>query len=82
MWNIEVGTWTYHVIALIIFFVSFRPNVCKTREEDVENEDDQNRAETTEVEVKADPNEQLIQAFQLNLETCVEKANKYQCKKM
>jgi len=58
------------------------PNVCKVREEDLENPDDQVNEGTSEVEMKADSNEQLIQAFQLNLETCVEKANKYECKKI
>lgn len=71
---------THNIIPLFLYIC--RPNVCKVREEDVEEQDDQNKEASTDVEVKVDPNEQLFQAFQLNLETCVEKANKYQCKKM
>lgn len=56
-----------------------RPNVCKTREEDVE--DEETAGESKEVEV-IEKDDSLIQAFHLNLETCAEKSNKYQCTKM
>lgn len=57
-----------------------RPNVCKTREEDVEEEDSE--AESKEVDITEKDDDSLIQAFHLNLETCAEKSNKYQCTKM
>lgn len=57
-----------------------RPNVCKTREEDIEDEgEDEKDDDTVKVDDKDDS---LIQAFHLNLETCAEKSNKYQCTKM
>lgn len=61
----------------------YRPNVCKVREEDIEDETESNEGDKASSDVdKEDDEDTLIQAFQLNLETCVEKTNKYQCKKV
>uniref|UniRef100_A0A336KVQ9 CSON015538 protein n=1 Tax=Culicoides sonorensis TaxID=179676 RepID=A0A336KVQ9_CULSO len=56
------------------------PNVCKTREEDIE--DEENEAETREVEVTTEKNDHIFQGFHLNVESCAEKSNKYQCTKV
>ncbi|XP_063706199.1 transforming growth factor-beta-induced protein ig-h3 isoform X2 [Culicoides brevitarsis] len=55
------------------------PNVCKTREEDIEAEDEKDGEAK---ETISDKEDSLIQAFHLNVETCAEKSNKYQCTKI
>lgn len=59
----------------------FSPNVCKIREEDVE-EDETKETATDREDKDGEGEEGFISSFQLNLESCVEKPNKYQCKKM
>lgn len=74
-------TWWINTDLISIFFlIFFRPNVCKTREEDVEDDGESESKEGNSTDKEEE--DSIIQAFHLNLETCAEKSNKYQCTKM